>query len=85
MHMPTKMGVLVLVLLAACVGTYYDLVVQSEHVGDWRVYQGSGRIACEQPGNVQFLDVNYTEETSAARFVFDVNRNGPVFGLTLHF
>ncbi len=60
MHMPTKWGVLVLIVVAVCLGAYYVLVVQSERVGDWRVYQGSGRTWRDSLSTVRALDVSYT-------------------------
>jgi hypothetical protein len=61
MHMPKKWGVPVLVAVALGLGAYYWLVLASERVGDWAVYQGSGRIARAESGpGSDYLDVSYT-------------------------
>jgi len=60
MHMPMKWRVVVLVVVAACVGTYFVLVVRSERVGDWCVHQGSARLARDAKSGVRYLDVSYT-------------------------
>jgi len=60
MHMPRKPGVLVMIVVAVCVGAYYVFVVQSAHVGGWRVYQGTARLHREAETGLRYLDVGYT-------------------------
>jgi hypothetical protein len=60
MHMPTRWGAVVIVVVAACVGAYYALAVRPGRVEGWEIYQGSGRIVRGGEGPaVDTLDVTY--------------------------
>ncbi len=43
MHMPKKLGIPVMVIVAACLAAYWWFVVAPVRVGDWEIYQGTGR------------------------------------------
>jgi hypothetical protein len=50
MHMPKKLGIPVMVLVAACLGAYWWFEARPVRVGDWEVYQGTGRIERDADG-----------------------------------
>ena len=60
MHMPKKWGVPVLVAVALALGAYYWLVLASEHVGDWEIYQGTGRMVPRSDSSGEHVDISYT-------------------------
>ena len=75
MHMPTRWGVAVLVVTAVCLGAYYVLVVEAERAGDWRIYQGRGRVGQDSGSGVRYLDVSYLVK-HPARPLFGYERLG---------
>ena len=57
MHMPRRMGIVVLVVVAVCLGTYYVLVLRPPDLGNWRVYQGHGDLVRENDST--HVDIRY--------------------------
>ena len=59
MHMPKKLGIPVMIAVAVALGAYYIWVMRPGTVGNWTIYQGTGKeiaAAGEEPR----VDISYT-------------------------
>lgn len=56
-HMPTRLAVVVGLVIAGALGAYYVLYLAVAPDGDWRVHQGSGHMATDGAGGLDYLVV----------------------------
>ncbi len=59
MHMPRRLGIPVMIAVALAVGAYYVWVMRPATVGNWTIYQGTGK-EIAPAGEEPFVDVSYT-------------------------
>jgi hypothetical protein len=59
MHMPKKLGIPVMIVVAACLAAYWWFVVAPVRVGDWTIYQGTGKEVYEE-GTEPLVEILYS-------------------------
>lgn len=59
MHMPKKVGIPAMLIVAACLGAYWGFVVKPVRAGDWEIYQGTGKEVFRD-GQGRYVDISYT-------------------------
>lgn len=59
MHMPRKLAIPIVLAIAACLGAYAWWVSRPVSVGEWEIYQGTGRVI-EPDGGDPYVDLSYT-------------------------
>ncbi len=67
MHMPKKLGIPVLLAVGLCVGAYCVYVAMPVRVGDWEIYQGTGRVVRDAEDCEEYADVSYTVRQPSRR------------------
>ncbi len=65
MHMPKRLGIPVMIVVAACLAAYWWFIVAPVRVGEWEIYQGTGRLVEPEEG-APYADISYTVRRPAA-------------------